>query len=168
MKLNRSTLEYWALVAEIVGAFAVVVSVAYLAVQISENTKILRSQAHYNALSLAQRPFEMAIENDGLSKVLKVCFSTPDTLSDEDWIRCSYYVFMQMNAWEYLYYQNRDGSIPKELWVGADASFKQMLATQAGYSRFWKEWDTSFDEPFRSYVAKEFAKAPVTPPGTKQ
>jgi hypothetical protein len=75
---------------------------------------------------------------------------------------------MQMNAWEYLYYQNRDGSIPKELWVGADASFKQMLATQAGYSRFWKEWDTSFDEPFRSYVAKEFAKAPVTPPGTKQ
>jgi hypothetical protein len=26
-----------------------------------------------------------------------------------------YYMFMQFNAWEYLYYQNRDESIPKEL-----------------------------------------------------
>ncbi len=168
MKLARSTLEYWALVAEIVGGLAVVISVIYLAVQISENTRVLRSQAHYNALSLAQRPFEMAIENDSLSKILNVCFSTPDKLSDEEWIRCSDYLFMQMNAWEYLYYQNRDGSIPKELWVGADASFKQMIATKAGYSRFWAEWETAFDEPFRSYVTREFAKKRVPSPATKK
>jgi hypothetical protein len=54
-------LEYWALIAEIAGAIAIVVSVIYLGVQIRANTKVLRSQAHYNALSLAQRPFEMAI-----------------------------------------------------------------------------------------------------------
>jgi hypothetical protein len=36
-------------------------------------------------------------------------------------------MFMQFNAWEYLYYQNRDESIPKELWVGADESFKQFI-----------------------------------------
>ncbi len=29
-----------------------------------------------------------------------------------------------MNAWEYFYYQYRDGSIPKELWVGADTYFR--------------------------------------------
>ena len=164
MRLARSTLEYWALIAEIVGGLAVVISVIYLAEQISENTRVLRSQAHYNALSLAQRPFEMAIENESLSKILNVCFSTPDKLTDDEWIRCSNYLFMQMNACEYLYYQNRDGSIPKELWVGADASFKQMLATKAGYSRFWAEWDTAFDEPFRSYVTREFAKKAVPVP----
>ena len=48
---------------EITGVVAVVVSVLYLGLQIRDNTKVLRSQAHYNALSLAQRPMEMMIEN---------------------------------------------------------------------------------------------------------
>jgi hypothetical protein len=140
---------------EIAAAIAVVMSVIYLGVQIRANTKVLRSQAHFNALSVAQRPFEMVIDNEGLSKILNVGFGTPEKLSSEEWIRCSYYIFMQFNAWEYLYYQNRDESIPKELWIGAD---KQFIETKPGYSRFWSEWQNVFDEPFRSYVANEFAK----------
>ena len=163
----KTTLEYWALIAEIAGAIAVVVSVIYLAAQIGANTKVLRSQAHFNALTLAQRPFEMVIENEGLSKILNVGFATPQTLSPDEWTRCSYYMFMQFNAWEYLYYQHRDDSIPKELWVGADASFKQLIETKAGYTRFWSEWETAFDEPFHSYVTKEFArKSASTQPAT--
>ncbi len=37
--INEVRIEYLALVAEIIGAFAVVVSVIYLAVQISDNIK---------------------------------------------------------------------------------------------------------------------------------
>jgi hypothetical protein len=92
MKIQKATLEYWALMAEIIGAVAVVVSVIYLALQIGENTKVLRSQAHFNALSLAQRPFEMVIDNEGLSKILNVGFATPDKLTSEEWLRCSYYM----------------------------------------------------------------------------
>lgn len=158
MKIQRTTLEYWALIAEIAGAIAIVVSVIYLGVQIRANTKVLRSQAHYNALSLAQRPFELVIENEGLSKVLNTGFVTPEKLSPEEWARCSDYMFMQFNSWEYLYYQHQDDSIPKELWVGGDAYFKQLVAMQPGYGRFWSEFETAFDEPFHSYVAKEFAK----------
>jgi hypothetical protein len=73
---------------------AVVVSVLYLGLQIRDNTKVLRSQAHYNALSLAQRPMEM-------------------------------------------------------------------IETKPGLTRFWSEFQTSFDEPFRSYVAAEFARKPA-------
>lgn len=156
--ISKTTLEYWALIAEIAGAIAVVMSVVYLGVQIRANTKVLRSQAHFNALSLAQRPFEMVIENEDLSKILNISFATPQALSPEEWTRCSYYMFMEFNAWEYLYYQHRDGSIPKQLWAGADASFKQSIETKAGYARFWSEREIAFDEPFRSYVSNEFAK----------
>jgi hypothetical protein len=131
--------------------------------QIRDNTKVLRTQAHYNALLLAQRPFEMLIENESLAKVVNVGYATPEALSEDDWVRCGYYFFMQFNAWEYLYYQNRDGSIPKELWVGADAYFKSLVETKPGLTRFWLEFQGSFDEPFRSYVAHEFASRPVAP-----
>jgi hypothetical protein len=100
--IPKTTLEYWALIAEIAGAIAVVMSVIYLGVQVRANTKVLRSQAHFNAFSLAQRPFEMVIDNEGLSKILNVGFATPEKLSPEEWVRCSYYMFMQFNAWEHL------------------------------------------------------------------
>jgi hypothetical protein len=71
---------------------------------------------------------------------------------------------MQFNAWEYVYYQDRDGSIPKQLLLGTDAFHKDLIATKAGYIRLWSEFSRQFAEPFRSYVAAEFARRP-SPPG---
>ena len=138
-------------------------------IQIQDNTKLLRSQAHYNALLLAQQHWQLLIANEGLASVVTVGYATPEALSDVDWSRCSSYMFMQFNAWEYFYYQHRDGSIPKELWVGADAYHKGLVETKPGFARFWSEFQTSFDEPFRSYVAQEFTKksAPSQPPNVE-
>lgn len=36
--------------------------------------------------------------------------------------------------------------------------FKELVETKPGLTRFWSEFHTSFDEPFRSYVTQEFAK----------
>ena len=139
------------------------VSVIYLGLQIRDNTKVLRSQSHYNALSLAQRPLESMVANDGLAKIMGECYTRPAQLTDEDWTRCVNYVFMQFNAWEYMYYQNRDDSIPTQLWVGADAYYRDLVATKPGLARFWKEDALAFDEPFRSYVTRQFAKKPAQP-----
>jgi hypothetical protein len=158
MTMDSGTkLERWALFAEIAGAFAVVMSVAYLALQISDNNRLLRSQAHYNALTLGQRPLEMMVENESLAKVIVACDSDPGSVDQATWKRCSNYYFMQFNSWEYFYYQHTDGSTPPQLWRGADAYFRQQVLTNLGYERFWTEGQIAFDEPFRSYVDNEFA-----------
>jgi hypothetical protein len=46
-----------------------------------------------------------------------------------------------------MYYQNRDSSIPQQLWVGADAYFITLVQTKPGYVRFWNEMETAFDDP---------------------
>ena len=159
--VSRERLELWALAAEVVGAVAVVVSVIYLALQIADNNKLLRSQAHFNALSLAQRPLEMMVDNESLAGMVTQCDAEPARTSPTNWERCLNYYFMQFNAWEYMYYQRKDGSIPVELWRGADASFKRRVATKPGYRRFWSEYRIAFDEPFKGYVEQEFRR-PVT------
>jgi hypothetical protein len=45
---------------------AIVSSLVYLGVQIPANMKVLRSQAPYNALSVAQRPAAVRNANQGL------------------------------------------------------------------------------------------------------
>ena len=37
---------------------------------------------------------------------------------------------MQVNQWEYLYYQHLDGSIPTEYWVGAEAYYRGLVAAK--------------------------------------
>ena len=48
MKLKLSEMSN---IAEIVGAFAIVVSLVYVGVQITQNTKGIRAQSYYNVLS---------------------------------------------------------------------------------------------------------------------
>ena len=141
------------------------VSVVYLGFQIRANTKVLRSQAHYNALSLAQGPFAMLIADQDLADLIEMSYSTPEKLTEQQWFRCGNYLFMQFNSWEYLYYQNNDGSIPTQLWVGADNYFKDLVQKKPGLKRFWSEYQHAFDDPFRSYVANQFAKSPAPPAG---
>jgi len=129
--------------------------------EMEENTKLLRSQAHHNALTLSQRARELLIENEGFARVVHVGIANPEALSEVDWARCSSYMFLQVNQWEYLYYQHRDGSIPTEYWVGAEDYYRNMVAAKAGYARFWSSNQSSFDEPFRSYAAQAFAIEPA-------
>jgi hypothetical protein len=132
-------------------------------VQMEENTKLLRSQAHNNALLLSQRARELLIENEEFARIVNVGRATPDALSADDWSRCSMYMFLQTNQWEYLYYQHRDGSIPTEYWVGAEDYYRNMIAGRPGYARFWSENRSSFDEPFRSFAAPSFEAKPPEP-----
>lgn len=125
--------------------------------QIRDNNKVLRSQTHCNAVLLAQRPWELLVQHEGLASVVELAYETPGSLNEVDWARASNYMYMQFNAWEYIYYQEKDGSIPKQLLVGTEAYHKTLIATKPGYSRFWSEFGDQFDEPFRSYVSAEFA-----------
>jgi hypothetical protein len=126
--------------------------------QSRDNIKLLQSQAHYNALLLFRKPWEIVIENEGLASIVAAGLATPEALSTTDWFRCSSHMLLSVDAWEYFYYQHRDDSIPKELWVGADAYYRSLVETKPGLRRFWSEYQGWYDEPFRSHVADEFAK----------
>lgn len=154
--MERERIELLALLAEIVGAVAVVISVIYLAMQISDNTSELQSQGHFHALSLAQRPLELLIADRELARIIEGGYSDPDQLSATDWHRFSMYQVMAFNAWEYLYYAHESGSIPENLWAGADAYYRGLVQGQPALRRFWSEYQHAFDGPFHGYVEGAF------------
>ena len=152
---------------EFIGAIAVVATLVYLAIQVRHsreatevNNRLLRSQAHYNALQAAQKPFELLIQSESVAGILVKCDQAPYDIDESDWRRCVNYYFMQANGWEYLYYQNLDNAIPPELWVGGDGYFSNEARTNVGWMRFWQETAMGFGEPFRSYVQEHVDKNP--------
>ncbi|MFP6807425.1 MAG: hypothetical protein VB957_09610 [Pseudomonadales bacterium] len=154
-------LERAALISEVLGGVAIVVSVIYLAMQITDNNRLLRSQAHYNALEVGQRSFEFLIESDTLSSLLQQCRTSPNEVDDAIWSRCTTYYFLQANGWEYIYYQHLDNALPPEFWVGADGYFSNEAQTNAGWVRFWEETAIAFGEPFRSHLEQHVMQNPA-------
>jgi len=159
MTSRKERIEVIALVAEIVGAVAVVISVVYLAMQVSEGNKELRSQSHYNALSLGSRPFEIELENAELAHIIRIGYDRPEELSEDEWYRFTQYQVMAFNAWEYYFYEYEKNAIPEQLWIGANAYYVENTSTKPGLWRFWTEYEHIYGEPFHSYVESFMGEA---------
>ncbi len=148
----KDKLELLAVISQIISAGAVVISLIYLAAQITGNTKALKNQGHYNALEMSQRPMQITIENGDIAEIIKIGYDNPEELDRVQWYRFSMYQFLAFDAWEYLYYANKTGSIPKNLWLGANAYYSDLAGKKPGVKRFWKEYNLSFGKPFHEYV----------------
>lgn len=157
-------LQKAALAAEIVGALAVIATVLFLAIQISDNNKLLESQAYFNFLEVAHNPIGMRVEDPGLNDLLLKCSNSPRETTPAEWQRCSSYYFIMYNSWEYTYYQDGNDALPKGLHDGADAYFRGFLR-EPGYRRFWPEFRQAYGEPFRSYVEEAYIAAAPSPQG---
>jgi hypothetical protein len=68
MKARNMKLSDWAHVAEIVGAVAVIVTLAYLAVQIEQNTIAVEASTRQGRLDFGRQQTELLITQPGLAK----------------------------------------------------------------------------------------------------
>ena len=152
------SLEQASLMSQIVSALAILASLIFLTVQIRGNTRELRSQSYFNGLTHGQRPFELLIENPTLVRTVNLGYNSPEKLDSDERERFRLHTFMLFNAWEYFFYQHRDGSIPAQLFFGTDAHMRMLVTTKPGLVSFWEEYRHAYEEPFRSYVEGAFAK----------
>lgn len=159
MGMTRRNVDAAAQLSQIISALAVVITVIYLTIQIKDNTRALENQGHYNALSVAQAPIVMTVDNEDLARIVEQGYITPDSLTTVEQLRFYDHQFLSFNGWEYLYYANRSESIPKSLWLGADGYFSELIYTKPGLLNFWEGYKHAFADPFKSYVENVYAKA---------
>jgi len=159
MRITKRNMDSAAQLSQIISALAVVITVIYLTIQIQDNTKALENQGHYNALSVAQAPIVMMVDNSDLARIVEKGYINPDSLASVDQLRFYDHQFLSFNGWEYLYYANQSESIPKSLWIGADGYFSELIYTKPGLIKFWATYKHAFAEPFKSYVENIYEKS---------
>jgi hypothetical protein len=150
--MSKSRLETTALIAEVIAAIAVVVSVLYLALQISANNKLLKSQTYHNFLTIGHPLSQMVVNDPEVAALVFKCDAEPYSVSQTDWRRCETYYQMSVDVWEYLYYQNQDGIITPAFWDGTEQHFAKITVARPGYQRFWAEWSEVYKDPFGAHA----------------
>ncbi len=109
-------LERWALIAEIIGGIAIVVSVVLLLVEVRGNTEALRS-ASAQSITDAATDVLLLLASDGELSSLRVTGDTDvSTLSEDDWWRYFFYYRQHWLRFQNMYFQASSGVLETGTW----------------------------------------------------
>jgi hypothetical protein len=140
-------------IGEFVGAIAVVVSLIYLAVQIRQNTRAVRSASHQTLVSSEQAIQASISDNREVARIVVQANKDFDALDEEDRLRFLMLAGRLFSNFENIYYQYSRGLLDEDLWRPWSDSIP-FFVQQPGFLRYWEIFRFGFAEPFRDLVDK--------------
>jgi hypothetical protein len=137
-----------------VGAIAVVASLVYLAIQIRQNTRAVRT-ATFQGVTDSFNHLNATIAHDqSLARIFRVGSADLSSLTEDEQVRFSFLFLGAFRIFETLYYQNKQGTADPALW-SAEVDTMVALLGGPGALEWWRSNPLSFTPEFRSYVERE-------------
>jgi hypothetical protein len=145
-------------IAGIVTSVAIIVSLAYLAVQVQQNTQAMKLAAGNYAAEQARTLFLVSASPEHRELVFKA-WQDPDSLEGIE--KFGYFGLMHdyFRTLENVYYQQTDGALDPRLWDGLHRSIGFVM-TLPGIRHYWSQRRDWYSSDFQSFVDKTMADNP--------
>ncbi len=141
-------------VAEAVGAVGVILTLAYLAVQIRQNTKSLRATTSQSVMGDASRFLENLYESPELNTLWLTGHRDPDALSEADRERFHFFIMSWLRRFENIHHQWQSGLLEDDQWESMHTSNLEGVLSPGGRA-WWAQNSQRFNRGFRSYIDGE-------------
>lgn len=145
-------LERWALVAEIIGALAVVVSVLYVGFQVRQNSAALEASS---VQAVTDSIAEFAADVGGDPELTRIYFNglseSGGELSPEERNQFDLLMLSVVRRFENAFFQFEAGSIPPEQWRGLSETYDFIACTPGG-REWWLNSKDAYSESFVSFI----------------
>lgn len=134
-------------IGEIVGALAVFLTLAYLAIQIRQNTSAVRTTALDSSVNVVQNIREQILNSEEVATIYIEGGKDPHNLSEVDLVR--YRILITNMLWSIwnLYSQSNYGSLSKSVWECQRTTLHRILETPGG-KWYWNEYGCEFEDTF--------------------
>ena len=130
-------LERWALIAEIVGGVAVVISLLYVGACARQNTVPILSSNHQNLVAMDMNK-NAWFRDGGFAEIYELGMEDIDALSAAERRQFGTFISDQLNVWEYAYISHENGLMDDDIWAGYDKFYSSQLKLPA-YQSHWAE-----------------------------
>ena len=148
---------------ELVAAIATVVTLGYLALQLKQNTKALRSQT-FQQSSMDMSLTANAISSNGeLAEIVVKASENLDDLSPQERIRFHFWMVVALRRFEAIYVQSVYGSIDRLRIEGFERSILTLISS-GGPAEWWKTSKTAFSSDFVKYADKKLSTGSFNQP----
>ena len=149
--MSSERLQRWALLAEVIGGIAVVISLVFVGVQMRANTRATKS-ATANAANTATSAWYTAIGNDSESSALFYRFMTDiESLTTEERFQIVMNLHGVLLASQNAYYLVKEGTLDQEL-QNTIAAPIHAVKHLPGWKYFWDTRKSMFQPAFQKYV----------------
>lgn len=150
-------LKKTALLAEIIGGVGIVVSILYLAFEISENTKNTQISNHLALIEQASELKYLRMTNPDMAEIVLKGVSNSANLSEVDQSRFRSYALQSFDIWETAFLMNESDVLPARTWEVWEYAWCESLKAPA-YRALWDGGLSAFyTDDFRDNVNSCFA-----------
>jgi hypothetical protein len=145
------TWETAGVIAEVVAAFAVVVSLWYLAVQLKQSTELAKAELEVQLGVTWAQLHDNMIQNPGLAKAYDLAEKNWSEMSDEDVRAYLWFVAKSFHILEGMFRQYQRGLMAEDVWEPYDRYISGVMKIEA--VRGWWQSDGSLtSREFKSHV----------------
>ena len=155
------SLEQLGIVAEIVGAIAIIITLIYLTIQVKDSARASRAAAVTDATTAMQAFYQELGSNPATSKLFLDGLTQPDTLSREDQFQYLMIMHSCFLGFQRSFFLAREGTLDVAL---RDSIGTAMHAVNhlAGMHFYWRQRKGYFQLEFVEWVEGLLARDPLT------
>jgi len=151
--VNFNTIQALGSLGEFVSALAVVISLIYLAQQMSQNTTSVRAASFNSMVQNSIRILEHAFRDSEFADFLHRAEKDPSSLSPSELVRWDAYMTAVYRHFGNLVYQYRVGALDRQMWESYERTLRQHLRTPS-----WRDWFRAnrniFSEALQKHVER--------------
>ena len=140
---SQFTLQDLGSLGEFVGALGVVISLIYLARQMSQNTTSIRAASFNSMTENSIRILEHSFRDGDFAEFLHRAERDPSSLSPNEQVRWDAYMTAVYRHFGNLVYQHRVGVLDQQMWQSYRDTLKRHLRTPS-----WQTWFEQNQESF--------------------
>ena len=152
--MESLTLEQAYYISELVASLAVIMSLIYVAIQIRQNTQIVKLNSAQNLSHELRESLALLASDAGLSDIHLRAMQNIDSLAPAEKFR--FYIFLNnvFRVYESAHYQNSKRTVDPSVWTGIVGNMKATKST-SGYLAFWQERKSIFNKEFQDFYDTE-------------
>ena len=154
--MTRRTLQDWAHIAEIVAAIAVVVSLAYVAYELRENTRALVATSRQSLSAQDIAFISTALDSSVLARALAKS-QAGEELSDLETSQLVERQNLNFRIFENAQYQYSIGSIDESEWARYQRLIGIVICSDRPAGDMWRSYKSSFTPDFQGIVDETLA-----------
>ena len=149
-------------IGEIVGALGVVATLGYLAIQIRQNSAVVRASTR-QAISTTQSEIGYRLTQDAELRSAALQFTNIESTVPETELAAHFYLRGLLRTYENQYHQYVDGTFDESIWTGYRNSMAQNFESPA-FRGFWETHRRLYSLEFAAFVESDLLATPVSPP----
>jgi hypothetical protein len=138
-------------IAQAIGAFGVVASLWYLAVQVHRSTRVAKIAAQDSAATALRDVTKPFMENAELARIWQVGLENLSALNSEDQSRFFHACYQFLKAFETIQTHYAYGLLDRELWEGWRELLRHYIVAP-GMVHYWELRRDLFSKRFQKFV----------------